>query len=92
MTVVQQPTEHGGDAGAVAEQFTPVFYGPIRCQERAGAFVAAHDDLQQFLGGGQRQLAHSQIVDDQQGHRREQFHVFLAIAIQRSVGACSARR
>jgi hypothetical protein len=36
-----------------------------RGQYFAGAFVAAPDDLQQFLGGGEQQLAHTQIKADE---------------------------
>ena len=86
VSVMQQAIEHGGDGGAVAEQLAPVVHGSVRCNQRAGAFVAAHDDFQQFLGGGQRQLAHAEVVDDQQRDGGEQFHVFLALAIERGVG------
>ena len=86
VSVVQQPIQHGGDGGAVAEQLSPVFYGPIRRDQRAGSLVASHDDFQQFLGGGQRQLAHSQVVDDEKRHGGEQFHVLLAVAVQ--CGVC----
>jgi hypothetical protein len=50
------------------------------------AFIAAHDDLQQFFGGGQRQLAHSQVVDDQQRDGGQQVHELLALAIERGIG------
>jgi hypothetical protein len=83
---MQQAIQHGGDSGAVAQQFAPVVHGSIRCEKRTGTFIAAHDDLQQFLGGGQRQLAHSQVVDDQQRHGGQQFHKLLALAIERGVG------
>ena len=42
----------------------PVFYGPVVGDQRAGSFMAAHDDLQQLVGSDQRQLAHNQIVDE----------------------------
>ncbi len=83
---MQQAVEHGGDGGAVAEQLTPVLYWSVRGQQCARALVAAHDDLQQFFGGGQWQFAHSEIVDDQQGHGGQQFHVLFALAIKRGVG------
>src|SRR5579862_547101 len=54
MAMVEQPVEHSGDGGRVAQQFAPVFDGAIGGQHSAGAFVAAHDDLQQFFGGGER--------------------------------------
>src|ERR1019366_8973936 len=60
VTVMQNAVEHGGDRRYIAQQFAPVFYGPIRCQQRARALVAAHDDLQQILGRSERQLAHSE--------------------------------
>ena len=83
---MQQSIQHGGDGGAIAQQLAPVFDWPIRGEERAGAFVAAHDDFQQFLGIGHRQFAHAEVVDDQQRHGGEQFCVLLAFAVQRGVG------
>jgi hypothetical protein len=62
--MVQQAIEHGGDSGAVAEQLAPVFHWSVRCEQGAGALVTAHDDLQQFLGSGERQLAHADRVAD----------------------------
>ena len=80
--MVQKTIQHGGDGGTIAEQLSPVFNGSVRCDQRAGSLVASHDDFQQFLGGGQRQLAHSQVVDDKKRHSGEQFHVLLPFAIQ----------
>jgi hypothetical protein len=65
MAMMQQAVEHGADRGAITEQLAPVLDGPIRGNERAGALVAAHDDLQQFFGGGDWQLAHAQVIDAQ---------------------------
>src|SRR5215471_11228608 len=65
VAVVQQPVQHGGDGGAVAEQLAPVVDGSVRCNQRAGPLIAAHDDFQQFLGRRDRQLAHAEIVNDQ---------------------------
>ena len=48
--------------------------------------VAAHDDLEQILGGGDRQLAHAEIVDDEQRHGGEVGDVVLARAVERGVG------
>lgn len=42
--------------------------------------------LQQFFGGGERQLAHAQVVDDQQGHGHQKLHVLLARAVERHIG------
>src|ERR1019366_8447700 len=86
VSVVQQAIQHGGDSGAVAQQLSPVVYGSVGRQKCARTFVAAHDDLQQFLGGGQRQLTHSQVVDDQQRHGSQQVHKLLALSIERSIG------
>jgi len=49
MAVMEQTVEHGGDSGAVAKQFSPVFHGAVGGEQRAGALVAAHDDLQQLF-------------------------------------------
>ena len=40
--------------------------GRFEVMQRRGAFVAAHDDLQEVLGGGGRELAHAEVVDDEQ--------------------------
>ena len=52
----------------------------------AGPLVAAHDDLQQFLGGGEGQLAHPQIVEDEQGDGHQELHVFFAGAVESGFG------
>ncbi len=52
MTMMQQAVEHGADGGGITEQAAPVFYRAIGSQQGAAAFVAAHDDFQQVLGGG----------------------------------------
>ena len=83
VAVMQQAVEHGGDGGDVAEQFSPVFDGTVRSQQCAGALVAAHDDLQQILGRGQRQLAHAEVIDDEQRHGRQRLHELLARAVER---------
>src|SRR5262249_58719861 len=49
VTVMQNAVEHSSDRGHVAEQLAPVFHGTIGRQQRAGALIAAHDDLQQIL-------------------------------------------
>ena len=58
----------------------------FRGQDGAGAFVAAHDDFQQFFSSGEWQLAHAQIVDDQQGYGHQELHVLFAGAIACGVG------
>src|SRR5271169_2954759 len=86
VSVVQKTIQHGGDGGTIAEQLSPVFHGSVRSNQRAGSFVASHDDFKQFLSGGQRQLAHSQVIDDEKRHGGKQFHVLLAVAVQ--CGVC----
>ena len=71
--MMQQPIEHCGDGGTIAEQLAPVFHWPVRRNQRAGSLIASHDDFQQFLGCGQWQLAHSHVVDDEKRHGGEQF-------------------
>jgi hypothetical protein len=55
--------------------------GRFEVRHSTGALIAAHHDLQQILGGGHRQLAHAEIVDDEQRHRSQQFHVLFAGSI-----------
>src|ERR1043166_9318991 len=69
VTVMQQPVEHRADCGNVAEQLAPVFHRPIRRQQRTGAFITAHDDFEEILSGGLRQLPHPEVVNDQQSDR-----------------------
>ena len=83
---MEQPIEQRGDGGGVAEQLAPVVDGSVRRQQRRGALVAAHDELQQILGGGVRQLPHAEVVDDQQRHGGEIGEVVLAGAVERGVG------
>ena len=82
---MEQAIEQGGDGGGVAEQLAPVLDGPIRRQQRRGAFVAAHDDLQEILGGGVGQLAHAEVVDDQQRDGRELASMY-SLRVPASVG------
>ena len=48
------------------------------------AFVAAHDELEEILGGRGRELLHPEVVDDEQRHRGELGHLLRA----RPVDAC----
>src|SRR3974390_2373631 len=49
MTMVQEAVQDGGDCRRVAEEISPVVDGPVRSHQRAGAFISAHDDLQQLF-------------------------------------------
>ena len=65
MTMMEEAIEHGGDGGAISQQFAPVVDGSVRGEQSTGALIASHHDLQQFLGGGDGQLAHTEIIDDE---------------------------
>src|SRR5215831_13880697 len=54
----------------------PVLDGTIGSEQRTSPLVASHDNLQQILGGGQRQFTHAEVIDDQQGHGSEGLHIF----------------
>src|SRR5712692_4315799 len=71
MTMMKEAIEHGGDGGAISQQFAPVVYGSVRGEQSTGALIASHDDLQQFLGGGEGQLAHTQIINDEERNRSQ---------------------
>ena len=63
--VMEQSIEEGGDGGSVAEQLAPVLDGTVRGDERRRPLVAPHDDLEQVLRGGRRELAHAEVVEDE---------------------------
>ena len=86
VTVVQQPIEHCADSGHIAEKLAPVLDWAVGCEQSAEAFVAAHDDFQQILGGGVREFAHTEVVDDKQRHSRHRFHILFARAAGDCVG------
>ena len=65
--VMEQAIEQRRDGGGVAEQLPPVFDRSVRGEDRGGPLVAAHDQLEQVLGRGVGQLAHAEVVDDEQG-------------------------
>src|SRR6266545_4909959 len=52
MRVVEEPVEQRGDGRRVAEELAPVLDRAIRRDQSGGAFVAAHDDLEEILGRG----------------------------------------
>jgi len=64
--MVEEPIEERGDGGGIAQELAPVFHRAVGRDERGGALVAAHDDLEEILGGGVGELAHVEIVDDEQ--------------------------
>ncbi len=80
--MVQEPVEHGGDRGRVAEEPSPVVDGAVRGDEGARPLVASHDQLEQILGGRGRQLPHSEVVEDEQRHAGQLGDVLLAVAVE----------
>jgi hypothetical protein len=83
---MQQAIKHGADRGDIAEQLAPVLNGTVGSEQSAETFVAAHDDFQEILGGGVRQLAHAEVVDDEQWHSGDRFHVLFACAVGDGLG------
>ena len=65
--VMEESVEQRGDGGVIPEEFSPVIDGPVRGEDGGGPFVAAHDELQEIFGGGVRELAHAEVIDDEQG-------------------------
>jgi hypothetical protein len=58
----------------------------VRRDERRRPLIPAHDDLEEIIGRGLRQFPHRQVIDDEQGDRRDVGEVGLAGAAERSVG------
>ena len=75
VSVVEQAVEQRRDRGSVPEELSPVVDRSVRGEDRGGALVAAHDELEQVLGGSVRDLSHAEIVDDEQRHGGELFEV-----------------
>src|ERR1700704_1395814 len=65
--MVQESIKHGAHRSSISQQLAPVLHWSIRGHDRTGPFIAAHNDLQKILSSGQRQLAHAEIIDDEQG-------------------------
>ena len=86
VTVMEETIQHCRHGGRVAQQIAPVFDGTIRGQKSARAFVSPHHDLEQFLCRRWRELAHAQIVDNEQWHGRQEFHMLFARPVDRGVG------
>jgi hypothetical protein len=80
--MVEQPIEQRRDGGGVAEEFAPVLDGAVGGDQRGRFFVAAHDDLEEILGRGVRQLPHGEIVDHEERDGGELRQVWLPRARQ----------
>ena len=63
VTVMEEAVEHGGHRSAVTEELSPVLHRTIGSQQGAGPLIAAHDDLQEVLGGGGGEFAHAEIIE-----------------------------
>ena len=86
MGVMEQPIEQRGDRRGVAEQLAPIIDGSVRREQRGGALVAPHDQLEEIFGGGVGELAHAEVVDDQERDGRQFREVVLARAGERGLG------
>ena len=80
--MVEEPIEQRRDGSGVAEELAPVFHGAIRGDQRRRFFVAAHDDLEEILGRGVRELPHGEIVDQEERDGGELRQVWLPRARQ----------
>ena len=83
MRVMQQAIEERGDGGGVSEELAPIIDRTVRRQQRRRPFVAAHDQLEEVFGRRVRQLAHAEVIDDQQWHGRQFRDIVLARARER---------
>ena len=79
--MMQKAIEHCAHSRHIAKQFAPVFDRSVGSEQRAAALITSHDDLQQVLGCGVRQLAHSEIVEYEQWNGRDALHVFFACSL-----------
>jgi hypothetical protein len=83
---MEKQVEHRGDSGSITEKLAPVVNRPVGRENRARPFVAAHDDFEQVLGGCRRKFSHSQVVDNEQRNRRQEFHLIFASLIDGGIG------
>jgi hypothetical protein len=62
---MEEAVEHRRDRGVVAEQFAPIFNGPVRCQDGAGLFVTTHDELEEIFRavGGSLRIPMSSMIN-----------------------------
>ena len=82
--VMQQAVQHRSDRGCIPQQLSPILDRTIGSQQGTGTLISSHDDLQQFFSGSEGQLAHSQVIDDQQRHRFQKLQALFACAVDRS--------
>ena len=82
---MEEPIEERGDGGGIPEQFPPVVDRPVRGEQRARPLVAAHDELEEILGRGGRELPHAEVVDDEERHGGELGHLLAPGAVEGGV-------
>ena len=75
---MEEAIEEGRHGRGVAEQLPPVVHGTIRREQRGRPFVAAHDELEEVLGGGVGEPAHAEVIDDEERHGGQLGEVCLA--------------
>src|SRR5712692_700443 len=80
--MVKQAIQHGCHGGIVAQKFAPVFDRSIGGEERAGPLVPAHDEFEEVLRCGAGELAHSEVIDDEQRDFGKEIEVQSSAAIQ----------
>jgi len=83
--MMQEAIEQRGDGGVVTEQLPPVVDWSVRGKDGRGAFVAAHHQLEEILGGGMRQLAHAEVINDEERDRGQVVQICLPGAVQRGI-------
>src|SRR5690606_15891448 len=86
VSVVEQSGEEGAGGGVVAEDLAPVLDRAVGGEDGRGTLVAAHDDFEDVLAGGGGQLAHAEVVEDEERDRRDGLDVALAFARELGVG------
>jgi transposase InsO family protein len=86
MRVMQEAIEKGRDRRGVAEELPPVLDGTVGRDQRRGAFVAAHHNLEEILGRRLGELAHAQVVDDEQRDAGQMGEVRFARAVELGLG------
>ncbi len=68
MAVVHESIEKRSHGRRVATHAWPVLERSVRSDNGGCTFVPAHNDFQEIFGCARRQLAHPEVVDDQERH------------------------
>lgn len=64
--MVDEPVDHRGGDGGVAEHFAPAAERLVRGDDDAGSFVAGRDELEEQVGGFAVEGDVADLVDDEQ--------------------------